>query len=166
MTTQQEYRTQLLSAVERQLETFDLNTSVDIDVIASQMSQLARGSVHPLDEELGPFYDVAMVTKFTGWSRQNIANRISRGSLLGMSTASNSLVLPTFGFSGRSVASWVPPVVSEFRRAGVDGWTVGLWLTAPHEGLDEETPLGWLQDGGDLALVQDLVRSELSQWVV
>lgn len=161
--SQDEYRTALLLAIDNELEMLELDRSADVHVTAAQVAEIIP-HVHPLAKTIGPVYSAGTVARFTETSRQNVSNRVRRGSLLGMRTASGTLAFPAFGFEGRVVAPWVPSVVRLFTSAGIDGWTTALWLQSRSPDLNDQTALEWLRGGGDLPSVIELAKHRVSVW--
>lgn len=103
----------------------------DVDELAERMLA-ALPTVHPLDQPLGPFYDTAGLIAWLGISRQALFDRVRRGTVLACRTADGHLVYPSlqFGRNG-AVRAGVVEAVGAFTRRGVDGWSVGAWLTTP-----------------------------------
>lgn len=164
MTTQEQFRGQLKRALDAALADIELNTDDDPTVLAQRMASLARGIPQPLEEALGPFFDASTVSNFMEITRENLAEHVHGGSMLGMLTESGALVLPTFGFDGESVADWVGPVVGALLESGVDGWTVGLWLTEANTDLEGMTPLEWFRSGRDTETVLAQARLMSIHW--
>ena len=105
----------------------------DLDDLAARMVA-ALPSVHPWDAELGPFYDTAGLMQWLGVTRQALADRVGRGTLLACRTTDGHLLYPLlqFGRNGQ-VRPGLVDAVGILRRAGADGWAVGTWLTTPSE---------------------------------
>ena len=143
----------LLDRVERQLaERADelagqgrsLSSLGDLDDLAARMVA-ALPSVHPWDAAFGPFYDTAGLMQWLGVSRQALADRVRRGTLLACRTTDGHLLYPIlqFGRTGQ-VRPGVIDVVGILGRAGADGWAVGLWLTTPSDAFDGESAVDYL----------------------
>ena len=103
----------------------------DVEELADRMLA-ALPTVHPLDQPLGPFYDTAGLVAWLGISRQALFDRVRRGTVLACRTSDGHLVYPSlqFGRNG-AVRPGVVEAVGAFTRRGVDGWSVGAWLTTP-----------------------------------
>ena len=116
----------------------------DVDDLADRMLA-ALPSVHPLDQPLGPFYDTAGLVAWLGISRQALFDRVRRGTVLACRTADGHLVYPSlqFGRNG-AVRPGVQEAVGAFSRRGVDGWSVGAWLTTPSELFDGHSAVDYL----------------------
>ncbi len=116
------------------------------------------------DELLGPFYGTGQVAKILGGvSRQAIADRRERRTLLGLKTADGVMVYPTFQFDERNqVLPGLAEVLQAFRNSAVDDWTLAGWLVAPSKALHGQSAVQWLRAGGALdaalALVRDAAR--------
>ena len=144
---------QLLDRVERQLaERADelarqgrsLGSLGDLDDLAARMVA-ALPSVHPWDVALGPFYDTHGLMQWLGVSRQALADRVRRGTLLACRTSDGSLLYPIlqFGRTGQ-VRPGVVDAVGILGRAGADGWAVGVWLTTPSPAFDGDSAVDHL----------------------
>ena len=114
--------------------------------------------------ELGPFYSTRKIAKLLGGvSRQAIADRRKRGTLLGLRTADGVWVYPNFQLDDHHrVLSGLPEVLRILRASEVDEWTLASWLTSPMRSLEDRSPIDWLRQGGDretlLTLVRDAAR--------
>jgi hypothetical protein len=130
--------------------------------------ELARRMVELLplssrwNDLLGPFYSTAQVAKLLGGvSRQAIADRRERRTLLGLKTADGVVVYPTFQFDERNqVLPGLAEVLQVFRdgNAHVDDWTLAGWLVSPLKALRGQSVIQWLQAGRDLEPVLTLAR--------
>jgi hypothetical protein len=143
----------LLDRVERELalradelaqQGRSLRSLGDPDDLASRMVA-ALPSVHPWDAALGPFYDTAGLMQWLGVSRQALADRVRRGTLLACRTSDGHLLYPIlqFGRTGQ-VRPGVVDVVGILGRAGADGWAIGLWLTSPSPAFDGDSAVDHL----------------------
>lgn len=116
------------------------------------------------DELLGPFYDTRTVARLLGGvSRQAVADRRERRTLLGPKTADGVLVYPAFQFDEHNeVLAGLGPILQCFDPDVVDDWTVAGWLVAKRRSLGGETAIDWLRAGGDpeavLVLARDAAR--------
>jgi hypothetical protein len=116
------------------------------------------------DDLLGPFYDTRGVTRLLGGvSRQAVADRRGRRTLLGLKTADGVLVYPAFQFDDHNeVLPGLAAVLQSFDPEAVDDWTVAGWLVAKQRALDAATVVEWLRGGGDpdraAALAGDAAR--------
>ena len=117
------------------------------DDLAERAAAALPAARHPYDG-YGPFYDTTGLTKWLGVSRQALADRVRRGSLLACRTGEGHLVYPAWQF-GRdgSLRDGLAPVLRAF--AGVDGWAVAAWLTTPAPALRDMSALDWLVVAGD-----------------
>ncbi len=164
MPTQDELRATLKNALDAALSTVELHPDDDLEYLAQRVAALVRGVPPLLDDALGPFYDASAVSNFMGITDENIAAHVHSGEMLGMLTDSGALVLPTFGFDGDAVAEWVAPVVTILSESGVDGWTVGLWLTEENTDLAGMTPREWFESKRDIETVIALARDMAVHW--
>src|SRR5690242_9355942 len=116
----------------------------EVEEVADRMLA-ALPTVHPLDQPLGPFYDTAGLIAWLGISRQALFDRVRRGTVLACRTADGHLVYPSlqFGRNG-AVRPGVVEAVGAFTRRGVDGWSVGAWLTTPTPVFDGQSAIDYL----------------------
>ncbi|HKI02621.1 MAG TPA: hypothetical protein VKK31_11620 [Thermoanaerobaculia bacterium] len=116
------------------------------------------------DEFLGPFYGTSQVAKILGGvSRQAIADRRERRTLLGLKTADGVVVYPTFQFDERNrVLTGLAEVLQVFHDGAVDDWTLAGLLVSPMTSLQGQSLIQWLRAGGEiepaLALARDAAR--------
>jgi|GraSoiStandDraft_4_1057263.scaffolds.fasta_scaffold48878_2 hypothetical protein len=144
---------ELLDRVEQQLkgradelaqQGRSLRSLGNLDELAGRMVA-ALPSVHPWDTAIGPFYDTAGLMQWLGVSRQALADRERRGTLLACRTSDGHLVYPVlqFGRNGQ-VRPGVVDAVGIFKRAGADGWAIGTWLTTPSSAFDDDSAVDYL----------------------
>lgn len=114
----------------------------------------------PWDDRLGPFYGTRQVARLLGAiSRQAVADRRERGTLLGLKTADGEVVYPTFQFgAGNRVLPGLPEVIQCFRGTDVDDWTLAGWLVSPLKALEGRSAVQWLQSGERLEALLALAR--------
>jgi hypothetical protein len=113
------------------------------------------------DDLLGPFYSTRQVARLLGGvSRQAVADRRERGTLLGLKTADGEVVYPTFQFGeGNQVIPGLAEVIQSFtRRTGADDWTMAGWLVSPLRALKGKSAIGWLRSGNDPEPLMTLAR--------
>jgi hypothetical protein len=112
------------------------------------------------DDLLGPFYGTGQMAKILGGvSRQAIADRRERRTLLGLKTADGVMVYPTFQFDEHNrVLTGLAEILQAFRDSAVDDWTLAGWLVAPSKDLRGQSVVQELRSGGDLDLLLGLAR--------
>ena len=131
--------------------------------VADQLAAALPATRHAYDLELGPFYDTAGLTRWLGVSRQALADRVRRGSLLACRTQDGHLVYPAFQFDGGgAIRPGLAPVLKIF--TGHDGWLVATWLVSGTDALDGSSAMDWLALGRDRAVVTDLARADAGGW--
>jgi hypothetical protein len=132
-------RARLLAAQGRTLS--DLG---DLDELAARMVS-ALPTHHPYDEPLGPFYDTTGLVSWLGISRQAVADRVRRGTLLACRTQDGHLVYPAWQFArDGAVRPGVVEAVGEFARRGADGWSTAVWLTTPSDVFGGQSAVDYL----------------------
>jgi hypothetical protein len=120
----------------------DLGDPVEL---AHRMAAALPSPGHELDVELGPFYDTTGLSSWWGVSRQALADRVRRGTLLACRTSDGHLVYPAFQFSRDGVVRpGISDVVAVFGRHGVDGWTAAVWLTTASPVFDGDSAVDHL----------------------
>ncbi|MGH3500094.1 MAG: hypothetical protein ACRDQA_04190 [Nocardioidaceae bacterium] len=119
---------------------------------------------HPWDAQIGPFYDTPTVARLLNVTKQAIADRVRRRTLLAATTRQGKIVYPTWQFEGRRVLPEVSQAVAAFRDVPVDGWAIGSWFTTPVELLDGATPAQWLGKHRALDPVHALAKETANRW--
>ena len=101
--------------------------------------------------ELGAFYSTTKVSKLLGSiSRQAVADRRARHTLLALKTADNAWVYPEFQFDEHNqVLKGLPEVLRILMASEVDEWTLASWLTSRMRSLEDQSPIDWLRSGRD-----------------
>lgn len=133
------------------------------DQVAEQLAAALPATRHAYDLELGPFYDTAGLTRWLGVSRQALADRVRRGSMLACRTQDGHLVYPAFQFDGNgAIKTGLAPVLKIF--AGYDGWLVATWLVTATDALDGSSAMDWLALGRDSKAVADLAVADAGGW--
>jgi hypothetical protein len=109
---------------------------------------------------LGPFYSGSQVAKLMGGvSRQAVADRRDRRTLLGLKTADGLVVYPTFQLNQHNeVLVGLPEILQCFRGSGVDDWTLAGWLVSPMATLGGRSVVEAVRDGEDLKPLLTLAR--------
>ncbi|HVR98742.1 MAG TPA: hypothetical protein VMW27_19145 [Thermoanaerobaculia bacterium] len=130
----------------------------------AQVAERMLGALPPKpsrwDELLGPFYSNSQMEKLLGGvSRQALADRRERRTLLGLKTADGVMVYPAFQFDEQNrVLPGLPEVLRSFRDSGVDDWTLAGWLVSPSRALDGCSVVEWLRQGRELETALTLAR--------
>lgn len=112
------------------------------------------------DDLLGPFYGPGQVAEVLGGiSRQAVAERRQRRTLLGLRTADGHWVYPVFQFDEHNaVRTGLPELLGILGASGVDDWSLAGWLVSPLRTLDGATPIEWLRQGRSLVRLLDVGR--------
>ncbi|HXV62482.1 MAG TPA: hypothetical protein VEK15_17410 [Vicinamibacteria bacterium] len=118
------------------------------------------------DDLLGPFYSTSRVAKLLGdISRQAIAERRERRTLLGLRTEDGSYVYPTFQFDAHNdVLSGLAEVLQCFDPKDVDEWTVAGWLVASQRSLGGRSVIEALASRGPRQDVVELARAQAARF--
>ena len=114
----------------------------------------------PWDDALGPFYSSAQIGDVLGGvSRQAVAERRARRTILALRTADGHWVYPTAQFDQHhEVLDGLPDLIQTLAASGVDEWTLGGWLVSPMTSLEGYSPIRWLRAGRSLAPVLTLAH--------
>ncbi|HET7304731.1 MAG TPA: hypothetical protein VFJ12_09310 [Segeticoccus sp.] len=116
----------------------------DTEELAQRMVA-ALPTQHAWDERLGPFYDTAGLVTWLGISRQALADRVRRGTLLACRTADGHLVYPALQFARDGVVrAGVVDAIGHLTRAGAEGWAVAVWLTTPSDAFEGHSAVDFL----------------------
>jgi hypothetical protein len=137
--------------------------------LAERMTATLPRAAHPLDVELGPFYDTSGLSGWWGVSRQALSDRVRRGTLLACRTADGHLVYPAFQFArDGSVRPGIVDAVAVFARHAVEGWTAAVWLTTPSPVFDGDSAVDHLvvhrASAAAVARVVRQAEADVSAW--
>lgn len=117
------------------------------------------------DDRVGPFYTSRKVGVLLGGiSRQAVAERRHRGSILAMRTADGVWVYPTWQFlDSGEIRPGLREIVAPFTRLDVDGWEIAGWLESTFKEIGGATPRQVFDHGGDLAKLSDMATRAASR---
>ena len=117
-------------------------------------------SPSPWDDLIGPFYGPAQIARLLGdVSRQAVADRRQRRTLLGLKTADGHWVYPIFQFDRHNrVISGLPELLRILAASGIDDWSLAGWLASPLRSLGGRTPIEWLRNEGDPETLRAVTR--------
>lgn len=106
----------------------------------------------PWNGAIGPFYDSAqMAAALGGISRQALAERRQRRTVLALRTADGVFVYPSFQVAHHGmILRGLRAVLKAFDPAIVDAWSVAGWLVAAQQELAGSTPVEWLVERHDV----------------
>lgn len=100
----------------------------------------------PWDDLVGPFLRSSGVEARLGITRQAVAARAARRSLLRVITADGVHLYPAWQFGGGHLLAGLGEVLPLFPEEAVDGWTLAGWLRTRDPELGE-APLEALRRG-------------------
>jgi hypothetical protein len=117
-----------------------------------------------LDAEIGPFYDTAGVqTLLGGVTKQAVAARRDKHTILAVKTSDGRWIYPTFQFTGQDVDSALVPAIRAFENA--PAWSTALWFVTPNPDLeDDRTPLDWVRAGEPADAIENSARRTAREW--
>lgn len=109
------------------------------DELASRAVQATVPEASPWDEIVGPFTRTdGAQARLGGISRQAVASKAARRRLLRVVTADGVHLFPVWQFTtAAGVLPGLPEVLSLFRGADIDDWTLAGWLRTPDPELGE-----------------------------
>lgn len=125
----------------------------DPDDFASRAIQATAPVPSPWDDLIGPCTTSEGVQSRLNVTRQAVAARAARRSLLRVITADGKHLYPTWQFRGSQVLSGLSDVLQLFPEEAVDGWTVAGWLRTPEADLGER-PLDALKRGATARVLE------------
>ena len=100
-------------------------------------------------EQLGPALRGVTVARMLGVSPQRVS---SHTGLLRLTMRSGHVGYPLFQFVGGRQLDGIADIVRLLRPVVATEWTIASWLTSPNADLRGETPVDFLQVGGDREL--------------
>jgi hypothetical protein len=117
------------------------------------------------NEVLGPFYGPGQVAAYLGGiSRQAVADRRSRHTLLGLRTSDGVWVYPTFQFNEQGEVLEGLPGVLKILAPVLDDWSLAGWLMSSFDPLGGSTPIEWLRCGEAPEPLVELARREAARF--
>ena len=169
-----DHKRRLLAAITARLDDLYASNAVTPLDLPDDVARQMVGSVprqHLSDESVGPFYDTDGVRKLLSRngrpvSRQAIADRISRMTILGAKTADGHWAFPTFQFAGDDIIPELRKVLACFRDTTADGWAVAAWLNTPSTTFDGLTAVEWLRTGRPIETVLADAGAATTAWSI
>ena len=140
-------------------------TSTDIEDTAARMAALVPRST-TWDDAAGPFYDGTGVATFLGVTRQALAGRRARRTILALRTSDDHLLYPVwqFGDDG-TVMSGLREVLQEVPEGVVSDWTLASWLKqSRHAELVDLSVAEHLAKGGEVEPAVLVTRRSVARW--
>lgn len=113
-----------------------------VDQIARLLDQAADDETWA--QQIGPAYTATQVASLLGVSRQAVQDR---AGLLRLEQRNGRVAYPVFQFDGDRVLPGIQQVVLTLAPAVATSWTIASWVTSPHPGLGDRTPLDQLRRG-------------------
>ncbi|MCL4414233.1 MAG: hypothetical protein M1522_05705 [Actinobacteria bacterium] len=119
----------------------------------------------PWAKEVGPVYRSEQVRRLLGGvSRQALADRERRRTILALHTADGHVVYPVFQFEGPRIVRGLAEVLQVLEAAPVDRWTLTAWLRAPQDALEKTSVADWLRSGRSVEPLLALARATATRW--
>lgn len=116
----------------------------------------------PWADVVGPVYRTGQVEELLGCSRQAVADRVKRRTLLALQTRDRQLVYPAFQFTGNRVVDGLSAVLKVVGDS-VDDWTLASWLRAPQPSLGTDV-ITTLARSGATPEVISVTRAAAERW--
>lgn len=108
----------------------------------------ARRPASPLPDLVGPVYTSGGVQSVLRISRQQLADRRQRGTIITARTADGRWVYPAYQFVDGGLRTDVREVLDMLRAGGTpDPWTLALWFPTARADLGGVSPLKLLEAG-------------------
>ena len=134
-----------------------------LDEVARRMAAMVP-SPSPVNAQFGPFYRTDQVVRLLGITRQGVADRIRKRTILGMRTTEGTWVFPTLQFVGRTVLPGLADVLRCFDPTTADGWAIASWLTSPSVALGGMRPVDSVTSSTKADAVLALARDAARRW--
>ena len=99
------------------------------------------------NERVGPFYDIASITKSLNTSPNRVRAMIDQGVVLGLPISDDQHVFPTRQFGPHMELLVGLPEVLTAMRSNLDPWGSALWLLQASPDFDGLTPVEMMQTG-------------------
>ena len=117
------------------------------------------------NDVLGPFYGPGQIAVYLGGiSRQAVADRRARHTLLALKTADGVWVYPAFQFDEHGEVLKGLPALLKVLASSLDDWSLAGWLMSPFDSLDGVSPIEWLRRGEELAPLLGLAQREAARF--
>lgn len=124
----------------------------------------ARRPTSPVPDLVGPVYTSGGVQSLLHISRQQLADRRHRGTIVTARTTDGRWVYPAYQFLDGALRSDVREVLDTLRASGTpDPWTVTLWFPTARAELGGVSPLKLL-DAGHLDDVLAHAAGTAARW--
>lgn len=115
-------------------------------------------------EMLGPYYDTSGLRRRLGVTRQALAGRVQRNTLLGVEADDGSILYPVWQFDrDMKVLAGLSAILQELHRVAIDGFSKAVWLATPQEELSNKSSAEWLASSGDTEHVRRLAEADVSR---
>jgi hypothetical protein len=123
-----------------------------------------RRATSPLPDLVGPVYTSGGVQRVLGISRQQLADRRQRGTIVAARTSDGRWVHPVYQFDDAGLRLDVREVLDVLRAGSTpDPWTLALWFPTDQAALGGVSPLKLL-DTGHLDTVLAHAARTVSRW--
>ncbi len=165
------YKREVLDLIDRRLDE-RLRSVETLPPTAVAEAMLAAVPVietaHRMAVLVGPCYDSAGVAAVLGGprsrpvSKQAIATRRRRQTILALATTDGRWVYPTFQFADGVVREDVVRLLATFHDA--PRWSVAAWFQTPAVDLGDRTPIAWLMSGRPVEDVVRLAGHAVGRW--
>ncbi len=100
----------------------------------------------PWDELIGPFYTINDYAAWEGITRQSAHKRVRAGSVLGVHTSDNHILIPTFQFNSYGERlPYLAETLAALGPAAPDGWSQAIWLSTPAPIFGTPSPISAAQ---------------------
>lgn len=108
---------------------------------------------------LGPLVRLDQLAHRWGISEQSLARRARRGQLLILTTRDGVRAVPLSHLREGGIIPGLEPVIRRLQATDMTDWTKAAWLASPQRVLGNESVLGWLGSGGEVAMIESLIKA-------
>lgn len=159
-----EYKSDLLAAIEIRVDAIfatmesngrSVETLGDVGVLADRVVA-SIPKVSAINDELGPFYTTASLTKWLGVKRQYVHDLVRQNRVASLITADGHKIYPSFQFGTKGALLPHLPDLLGILEDNVEKPTRIIWLVTPQVELNGATPAEWLRAERPFATVRAL----------
>jgi len=114
----------------------------------SNRGEEVTATENSLGTRIGPFYDTKAVAESLNVSRSTLYRRLARRKILGLRTADNKYLFPSWQFDRDGhVPEQLAEVLSAIDPHLQDPWGDALWLNSPASFLGGDRPIDRIRRG-------------------
>lgn len=126
-----------------------------------QAAALTIARPHVWEGQLGPLLASAQLRSLLGGiSREALAQRVKRGTLLALRDQRGKVRYPLFQLDESAATPYpqVPALIKLFRDRGLSSWELATFMTTPQPELSDRSPVDWMRSSGNEQLLLAVAR--------